>query len=497
MNLSTARSASRAREVGVRKVLGSPRKYLIAQFLTESIVVTMIGAALAVFLASALLPLFNDLSGKTLAVNAHLAGQLLPVLMVFVLIIGCLAGSYPAFFLSAFQPIDVLKGKLASGFKGGRLRSTLVVFQFAISFFLITSTLVVYRQIKYIQSRDLGYNRDHILIVQNTETLGSQAESFKQDIRQLSGVDNTTLTGALPTSDYGNWNVLFEDRALDQKRAVHTEQYNVDEDYLGTLGIRLKSGRNFSKQMPTDSSAIIINETAAKQLSYANPLNQLLYGPEDNFLKKIATYHVIGVIKDFNFRSLRQNVTPMFLRLREDRGALSIRIRAGADISAVLAQVSDKWKSLSPNEEFAYSFMEQDFDGLYRAEQRIGKIFLAFSSLAILIACLGLFGLVAYAAEQRTREIGIRKVLGAGIPTIVRMLSKDFFRLVLLSIIIASPLAWLAMHKWLQGFAYRVDISIWIFIIAGLIALLIAMLTVSFQTIRSAMANPVKSLKTD
>ena len=497
MNLSTARSANRAREVGVRKVLGSPRKYLIAQFLTESVIVTMIGAVLAVFLAWTLLPLFNGLSGKTLTVNAHLTGQLVPVLLVFVLIIGCLAGSYPAFFLSAFQPIDVLKGKLAGGFKGGRLRSTLVVFQFAISFFLITSTLVVYRQIKYIQSRDLGYSREHVLIVQNTETLGRKAQSFKQEIRQLSGVDNTTLTGALPTADYGNWNVLFEDRALDQKRAIHSDQYNVDEDYLSTLGIRLQSGRNFSAQMPTDSSAIIINEAAAKQLSFKNPLNQLLYGPEDNFLKKINTYHIIGVIKDFNFRSLRQNVTPMFLRLHEDRGALSVRIRAGADISAVLAQVRDKWKGLSPNEEFAYSFMEQDFDGLYRAEQRIGKIFLSFSSLAILIACLGLFGLVAYAAEQRTREIGIRKVLGAGISTIVRMLSKDFIRLVLLAIIIASPLAWLAMHKWLQGFAYRVDISIWIFVVAGLIALAIAILTVSFQTIRSAMANPVKSLKTD
>ena len=497
MNLSTARSANRAREVGVRKVLGSPRKYLVAQFLTESVLVTLAGAALALILAWALLPLFNTLSGKELTVSYHLFSRLLPILLVFVVIIGGLAGSYPAFFLSAFQPIDVLKGKLASGFKGGRLRSVLVVFQFAISFFLITSTLVVYQQIKYIQSRDLGYNRDHVLIVQNTETMGSQALAFKQEVKQLSGVDNATLTSALPTAGYGNWTSLFEDRALDQKRAVHSQRWSVDEDYLGTLGIKLKSGRNFSREMPTDSSAVIINEAAAKLLSYANPLDQLLYAPADNLLKKINTYHIIGVIKDFNFQSLRKNVAPMALILDEDRGALSVRIHAGADIPSLMAKVKDKWKELSPNQEFAYSFMEQDFDGLYRAEQRIGRIFLSFSSLAILIACLGLFGLVAYAAEQRTREIGIRKVLGAGISTIVRMLSRDFIKLVLLAILIASPLAWLAMHKWLQGFAYRIDISLWIFIGAGLIALFIAVVTVSFQTIRAAVANPVKSLKSE
>jgi putative ABC transport system permease protein len=497
MNLSTARSANRAREVGVRKVLGSPRKYLIAQFLTESVMVTMAGAILAVVAAWALLPLFNILSGKELTVSAHLFGRLLPVLLVFALIIGCLAGSYPAFFLSAFQPIDVLKGKLASGFKGGRLRSFLVVFQFAISLFLITSTLVVYQQIKYIQSRDLGYSRDHVLVVHNTETLGSQASSFKQEIKQLSGVDNATLTSALPTADFGNATSFFEDRALDQKRAVHSQRWSVDEDYLGTLGIKLKSGRNFSRQMPTDSTAVIINEAAAKLLSYANPLNQPVYAPGDNFLKKIITYHIIGVIKDFNFRSLRQNTTPLALILDNDRGALSIRLRAGANIPALLEQVRDKWKELSPNQEFAYSFMEEDFDGLYRAEQRMGKIFISFSSLAILIACLGLFGLVAYAAEQRTREIGIRKVLGAGVSSIVRMLSKDFIRLVLLAILIASPLAWLAMHKWLQGFAYRIEISWWVFIVAGVIALLIALLTVCFQTLKAAMANPVNSLKTE
>jgi putative ABC transport system permease protein len=497
MNLSTARSANRAREVGVRKVLGSQRKYLITQFLTESILVTLGAAALALILAWALLPLFNSLSGKELTVSHLMIVRLLPVLLVFVFIIGCLAGSYPAFFLSAFQPIDVLKGKLAIGFKGGRLRSALVVFQFAISFFLITSTMVVYQQIKYIQSRDLGYNRAHVLIVQNTESLGSHARAFKQEIKQLPGVVNATLTGLLPTAHNDNTTALFEDRSLDQKRAINSKLWSVDEDYLETLGIKLKSGRNFSKEMHTDSNAVIINEAAVKLLSYTNPLNQLLYSPADNSLKSFNTFHIIGVIKDFNFQSLRNNVKPMALVLDEDRGALSIRIGAGANIPTLMAQVSHTWKGLSSNQAFAYSFMDQDFDGLYSAEQRIGKIFLSFSTLAILIACLGLFGLVAYAAEQRTREIGIRKVLGAGISTIVGLLSRDFIKLVLLAILIASPLVWLAMHQWLQGFAYRIHISFWVFIIAGFIALLIAVLTLSFQTIRAAIANPVQSLKTE
>ncbi|HEV2355196.1 MAG TPA: FtsX-like permease family protein, partial [Puia sp.] len=320
---------------------------------------------------------------------------------------------------------------------------------------------------------------------------------FKQEVKRLAGVDDATLAEALPTSQYGNWTSFFEDRGLDQKRAIHSQIWDVDEDYLGTMGMQLKSGRNFSRQMGTDSDAIVINEAAARSLTYKDPLNHQLYMPLDNLFKNIATCHIIGVVKDFNFRSLRDNVTPLAFRLRKDPGALSIRVHSGADVPAVLAQVRNKWKSFSPEQEFAYSFMEQDFDRLYRTEERIGQLFLSFSSLAILIACLGLFGLATYAAEQRTKEIGIRKVLGAGVYTIIGMLSREFIRLVLLSVIIASPVAWLAMRKWLQGFAYRIDISVWIFAAAGMIALLVAMLTVSVQTFRAASANPVVSLKAE
>jgi putative ABC transport system permease protein len=497
MNLSTARSSNRAREVGVRKVLGSPRKYLIAQFLTESIILTLAGAIIAVFAAWLMLPLFNQLSGKELTVTPQIVLRLLPLLLLFVVIIGCLAGSYPAIFLSGFQPIQVLKGKLATGFKGGGLRSFLVVFQFAISIFLIIGTMVIYNQLKFIQSKDLGYNRNHVLVVQNVWSLGNQAKTFKQEIKQLSGVQDASLTGALPTGGYGNSSSLFKSPVPDQKNAILPQVWTVDEDYIPTLGMKIMLGRNFSNKLPTDSSAIIINESAAKMLAFSNPIDQKLYKPIDQQLKSLKAYHIIGVVKDFNFKSLRDNITPMVLMFNEDRGALSIHFTS-ANIPSLIAQVKNKWTALSPNQQFDYSFMDKEFDAIYRTEQRIGTIFIAFTSLAIIIACLGLFGLAAYATEQRTKEIGIRKVLGASISTIVGMLSKDFIKLVLIAIIIASPLAWLAMQKWfLQGFAYRQNISWWILAIAGLGAIAIAFVTVSFQAVKAALTNPVKSLKSE
>jgi putative ABC transport system permease protein len=496
MNLSTARSSNRAREVGVRKVLGSPRKYLIAQFLTESLIVTLLAAVIAVFAAWALLPLFNQMSGKELAVTPQIVGWLLPFLFVAIIVIGFLAGSYPAFFLSGFQPIDVLKGKLASGFKGGRLRSFLVVFQFSISIFLIIGTLVIYNQLKYIQNKDLGYNRDHVLIVQNVWTLGNSAKTFKQEVKELAGVQNATLTGYLPTAGMSGSTSMFKDVVLDQKRALQTQDWNVDEDYIKTLGIKMVAGRNFSKDMRTDTAGLIINETAAKVLNFQNPLNQFLYVPQDGMAKVVKQYHIIGVMKDFNFLSLRNNITPLVLLYGEDRGALSIRVNS-ANIPALMAQIKNKWKDISPNQPFSYSFMDEDFDALYRSEQRVGTIFISFSSLAIIIACLGLFGLAAYAAEQRTKEIGIRKVLGANMSTIVSMLSKDFIKLVLIAIVLASPLAYWAVHTWLQSFAYRQNIQWWVIALAGFTAILIALITISFQSVKAALTNPVKSLKSE
>lgn len=496
MNLSTARSSNRAREVGVRKVLGSPRSSLIAQFLIESILVTFISTLIAVVLAWVLLPLFNQMADKELAITVQSFIWLLPVMIAIALVIGGLAGFYPAFFLSAFQPVDVLKGKLSTGFKGGRLRSFLVVFQFSISIILIIGTLVIYNQLNYIQHKNLGYDRSQVLIVKNTGALGRQAKVFKQEIKQLPGVDNATMTGYLPTADYRNTSAVFQDPTLDQNRGILPQVWSIDEDYLSTLSIKMISGRNFSTQLQTDSSAVIINETAARLMGLKSPLNNPIYRPMDNSGKSIKRFTIIGVIKDFNFSSLRDNISPVTLFLEEEHGALSIKVHT-KNLPALLTQIQSKWKALAPNQHFAYSFMDQDFDATYRAEQRIGKIFIVFTSLAIAIACLGLFGLAAYAAEQRTKEIGIRKVLGADVSVIVAMLTKDFIKLVFIAILISSPLAWFFMQKWLQGFAYRVNFQWWIVALAGAGAILIAFLTISFQSIKSALANPVKSLKSE
>jgi putative ABC transport system permease protein len=496
MNLSTARSSNRAREVGVRKVLGSPRKYLIAQFLTESILVTLFATLIALLAAWLFLPQFNKMSGKELVITGQILSWLLPTLLVMIIIIGCLAGSYPALYLSAFQPIEVLKGKIAAGFKGGVFRNFLVVFQFAISIFLIIGTLVIYNQLKYIQSKDLGYNRDHVMIVRNVWSLGNSAKAFKHEVQGLAGVQNASLSGALPTGGYGNSSTMFKDPVIDQKRAVLSQIWPVDEDYLPTLGIKIVAGRNFSKNILTDTAALVINEAAAKMLNFSNPIDQPLYAPNDNLVKTLKKYRIIGVMKNFNFRSLKDNITPLIFTMNEDRGAVSVRIRS-ANIPEIIQQIKNKYNSFSPTQEFNYSFMDEDFDAIYRAEQRIGTISIAFTSLAIVIACLGLFGLAAYAAEQRTKEIGIRKVLGANISTIVSMLSKDFILLVLLAIVLATPLAWWAMHSWLQGFAYRQNIQWWVLALAGAGAILIAFVTISFQSVKAAITNPVKSLRSE
>ena len=498
MNLSTARSSNRAREVGVRKVLGSSRKYLVFQFLTESILVTLAATMIAFFAAMALLPAFNQLAGKDIAVNSQTLAWLIPALLFIVLVVGALAGSYPAFFLSAFQPIDVLKGKLSAGFKGGGLRSFLVVLQFSISIFLIIGTLVIYNQLNYIQNRDLGYNRNQVLIVQNSFELNNQANVFKQEVKQLPGVVNATMTGFLPTSNQKNTAIFFKDAAFDQKKALFPQTWEIDEDYIKTLGMKMAAGRSFSSQMLTDSSGIIINEAAAKFLGLKDPLNKPLYrsngGKQD--ISNSKEYHIVGVVKDFNFSSLRDVISPVVLVLAHNTGALSVRVDT-KNLPALLSQIKDKWKELSPNVQMNYSFMDQDFDATYRAEQRVGTIFIVFTSLAIIIACLGLFGLAAYAAEQRTKEIGIRKILGASVSAIAGMLSFDFIKLVFIAILISLPVGWFLMNKWLQDFAYRENIQWWVLALAGFTAIFIALITIGFQSIKAALSNPVNSLRSE
>lgn len=500
MNLSTARSSSRAREVGVRKVLGSSRKYLILQFLAESILVTFVATVIAMIAAAAVLPFFNQLSGKGIILTVESLKWLVPSLLLIVLVIGSLAGSYPAFFLSAFQPIDVLKGKLSAGFKGGGLRSFLVVFQFFVSILLIIGTLVIYNQLNFIQTKNLGYNRNQVLVVQNSSELKDEAKVFKQELAELPGVKSATMTGFLPTNGWRNTRIYFKDATFDQKKSLFPQSWEVDADYIPTMDMKMAAGRNFSKEMMTDSSAVILNEAAAKFLGFADPINKTIYqslgGDRKGGVQNVKECHIIGVVKDFHFNSLREKIEPVVITLGQNSGALGIRVST-SNITALMAQIKNKWNELSPNVQINYSFMDQDFDASYRSEQRIGTIFVIFTSLAIIIACLGLFGLAAYAAEQRTKEIGIRKVLGADVSVIVGMLSKDFIKLVCIAIILASPIAWFVMTKWLQDFAYRITIQWWVIAVAGAGALVIAFVTISFQSVKAALANPVDSLKNE
>jgi putative ABC transport system permease protein len=496
MNLSTARSANRAKEVGIRKVAGSTKGHLILQFLLESVLLSFFSLLLALGIAVLLLPMFNTLAGKELHAGMLFSGRSLPVLVAVVFLVGCIAGSYPAFYLSSFQPIQVLKGKIASGFKSSWLRSSLVVFQFTISIMLIIGTLVIYNQLKYMRSRELGFNRDQVLVIHGAYEAGDPIKSFRQDLLKLSGVIDATLTGDLPASGGGySQNGWFRDASLDARRVTVMTTLFVDEHYIPTLGMKMVKGRNFSKDFPTDSVGIILNESAAELLGMKDPLNEKMYRPKDNNMTPLAL-HVVGVVKDFNFNSMHEKVGPLIMQLADNRGKMAIRLRPGT-ATAMVHQIESRWQTMAHGLPFSYTFMDNDFNNLYHAEQQTGQVFITFAIFAILIACLGLFGLVTYATEQRMKEIGVRKVLGAKVTGIVALLSKDFTRLVLISALIAFPLAWWGMNQWLQSFAYRIGVSWWIFVVAGSAALVIALFTVCAQTVRAALANPVKSLRSE
>ena len=492
MNLATAQSAKRATEVGIRKVLGSERGQLIGQFITESVLLTTFALVVALLLVSASLPLFNDVAAKKLHWSVLLTPGWLAGLAAVPVVLGGLAGSYPALFLSAFQPIQVLKGKRIAGLRGLDLRSGLVVFQFTTSVLLIIGTLVVYRQLTYIQTRNLGFDRSNVLTV-NTSGF-KQDETFRREVLKLPGVVSGTLSGFLPVPSDRSDIPLFPAGETDQKKAVSTQRWTVDYDYVKTLGMQMVQGRNFSRTFGADSSGIILNETAVKLFGFKNPIGQRVDVFQGTSQRK--TFTVIGVVRNFNYESLRQQVGAVALFLGQDPGSASFRL-AETNVPTLLTQIETKWKQLMTGQPFSYQFMDDRFAYVYRADQRVGTLILLFSVLAILIACLGLFGLAAFTAETRTKEVGVRKVLGASVTSIVTLLSKDFLKLVLIAIVIATPIAWYVMNKWLQDFAYRVDIEWWVFAGAGLLAVGIALLTVSFQSIKAALMNPIKSLRSE
>jgi putative ABC transport system permease protein len=412
------------------------------------------------------------------------------------MIVGFLAGSYPAIFLSKFRPAQVLKGKLAAGFRSGWLRSGLVVFQFSISVVLMVGTIVIYRQLNYIHEKNIGFDREQVLVLENTNALKGSTAAFREDILKINGVQSATMTGFLPTSNWRSDYPLFKDASGDASKAASMQVWDVDENYIPTLGMQMVQGRNFSRDFPTDSTGIILNESAMRQLGWRDAVGKDLYALDDFPKPDLTRLHVVGVVKDFNFNSLRDQITGLAIRWRRQNSRMAARIST-RNTAGLISQIETKWKEMAPGQPFHYSFMNEDFDNLYRTEQETGKLCITFAALAIFIACLGLLGLAMFTAEQRTREIGIRKVLGASVSGILSLLTRDFLKLVFIAILVASPLAWWIMNKWLQDFAYRTSINWTVFALATGAALLTALGTISLQAMKAALANPVKSLRTE
>jgi len=499
MNLSTARSAGRAREVGVRKALGSNRSALVRQFLTESLVLTVLSFALALTVVRLTLPIFSVFADKDIQFS-FLDGPMLGSLAGLALLTAFVAGSYPAFFLSAFRPIEVLKGKLTGSAKGSGsswLRSGLVVFQFCISVALIASVLVVQKQLAFIQDKKLGYEKERLVMLRNTWWLREKTLDFKSQLLQIPGIEAVSCADFFPTPSSRN-SSMFNEAGKDMATSSVSSQYwDVDFDYLRTFGMTIREGRWFDAALKTDSSVCVINQSAAKMFGWANAVGQKVSTFTDPSTKSTATFEVVGVVEDFNYESLRENIGPMVMTIGRSSGTMALRLTAKADIEKTMASVGAVFKAAMPAQPFNFKFVDEEFDQQYRSEQRIGSILGAFAGFAIFIACLGLFGLAAFTAEQRMKEIGIRKVLGASVGSVVRLLSKDFLKLVVVSLVLAFPIAYYFMQRWLADFAYRIDLQWWMFAAAGVAAVTIAFLTVGAQAVRAALANPVKSLRSE
>jgi len=491
INLSTARSVERAKEVGIRKSAGAKRHQLIGQFLIESTLIALIAFFLALTATHFLLPIFNQLAGKTIPITHPLQ------LLALALGIGLLAGIYPALVLSAFKPVIVLKGNFTSSSKGAFLRKTLVVAQYTISIALIVSTLVVYSQLHFMQQQPLGFNKDQVLIISNATD--NNALGFKNAITDIPAVQSATLSSAIPGRTYNSesndvWPTDVENSKGALQR-IDPAFYNVDADFISLYQIPLLAGRNFYKG--TDSTGVLINKTAALSLGYSVETLQQLIGRRVRGQGDQTFSTVIGIVDDFHFHSLRDPIQPLILQTGQwYTQYLSIKINTG-DLPGTLNALNKKWEKTEPRRPFSYFFLNDDFNSQYKSEERFGTLFLYFSALALFITSLGLLGLSAYSTLQRTREIGIRKVLGASVSGIVGLLSGDFLKLVIIAFIIACPLSWFAMHQWLQNFAYHTALNASHFILAGSAALLIALLTIGLQTIKAALANPVKSLKSE
>ncbi|MDX5418510.1 MAG: ABC transporter permease, partial [Hymenobacteraceae bacterium] len=497
MNLATARSAKRAKEVGLRKVVGADRSQLISQFLGESVLLTLIAVLLALALVQVFIPTFNELTSKQFSSNFFMQWEFVLLLLAIVILVGILAGSYPAFFLSRFKPADVLKTDKMPRGSSAILRKALVVVQFSISLIMIIGTIVVFAQMRYLKSADLGFQKEQVLVIDvpnGDSTLVKRLPVIKQQLLQNPNITHVSNTYSIPSESLNRALMLMEQE--DDKMVEKTiDLMAVDYDFIPLMGIEITEGRNFSRDIKTDEKhGVIINEAAAKWLGWDNPIGKKVF-TGDTAIADTPT-RIIGVVKDFHVESLHSEVKPLAITLApESPGYLLARI-APENQAATIQFVEQEWRQFDQKHPMEYFFLDEFFDRQYKAEEKMLTVFGYFAALTILIACLGLFGLASFTAEQRTKEIGIRKVLGSSVASIVMLLSKEFAILVLLAIALASPIAWYGMSTWLQDFAYRIDLSWWIFVVAGFAAMAIALITVSFQAVKTALLDPVVALRT-
>lgn len=500
INLATAQSSKRSKEIGIRKVLGSFRSQLIKQFLSEATFYTLISMLISVILVWVLLPYFNQLSGKSLTFQSIFEDGIWLFIIALGILTALLSGTYPAFYLTSFKPVNILKGShVRFSKKDGFIRNGLVIFQFSVAIAMVIATLTVYLQLRYTQNRDLGYDRENVIVLQNAEKLGTSQETFRQELEGLLDVKSATISsGMLTRGSFGDFYVpetFNENEGI--AKDITLQSYLVDEFFIPTMNLELKEGRGFEEKF-NDSLSVIINESAARQIGWENPIGSMIRYPGGN----MESYKVIGILKDFNLESLHSHIQPFALFSNAsksyDTGVSYITLKIDAiNTNEIIETIQQRWENYQPNTPFEYSFLDDDLNAAYITDKRQASLFGVFSFLTIFIACMGLLGLIAFTAQQKTKEIGIRKVLGASITEIVKLLAIDFIKVIVIALLIASPFAWYFMSKWLQDFAYKIDMPWWVFILSGVLALVIALFTMGFKAISAARANPVKSLCTE
>ncbi len=492
MNLSTAQASRRAKEVGIKKIGGSSRGMLVTQFLSESFILSFISLIFALIFIKVTLPYFNNLLGTNLALNLFASWYAIPVLIIFSVLVGILAGSYPAFFLSAFNPYEVLKGNVKNSMKNGRLRRILVVFQFAISILLIVGTMVMYRQINYMLNKDVGFNKEQLIVINRANALGAKVKSFKEAVKEIPGVVSIASSTAVPGRNNNDNGYGMEGRK-DENFLMQTNW--VDYDYLETYKMTLASGRFFNESFTTDKQACLVNESAIKNFSITDFAKTRFMQPRDS--GKFDYLPIIGVVRNFNFESLRNPIQPYLFRFKADNvlwGYLTVRL-SGKNYSSTISTIENKWKDFVPNNPLQYYFVDADFEQMYKQEKQNAQMAVIFSILAIFIAALGLFGLTSFTVEQRTKEIGVRKAMGSSIAGIYIVISREIIILVSISALIAWPLIYYIAGKWLENFYYRINLGVFSFIAGLTIALGIAVMTISYRIMRAARVNPAQSLK--